>query len=167
MRSDGPSASAIATAATVIRARRGLAVSDESTRLKDMAPAHGAYSRFEERLALFIHSLDRTNAAQLLEGLAPRQAERAGRYLRELGRVASAERQGRLSAEFGARPDAPERLRDLWAEAGSLLRQDIYRLLPPYYRTLFPNYSTHPGTDEEANPARQAFADRLIREATG
>lgn len=139
---------------------------DQRTRLKPEVPSRPGNLRFEERLALFVHSLDRANAAALLQMLHDRHAGRALAYLQRLESMPSAERQGNLAAQFGVRTDAPERLRELWAEAPVLLRADLYRALPPFLRTLFPGFKAGAPSEGPEAALRRAFAERLVREAT-
>lgn len=139
---------------------------DQRTRLKPEVPSRPGNLRFEERLALFVHSLDRSNAAALLQGLHDRHSGRALAYLQRLESMPSVERQGHLAAQFGVRADAPERVRELWADASVLLRADLYRALPPFLRTLFPGFKAAAPCDGPEGASRRAFAERLVREVT-
>jgi hypothetical protein len=117
------------------------------------------------RFALVALVLGKERAAELLEGLGEREAERAKEHLACFAALSSAQRQAKVAAEFGTRSDPVEQLRGLMAEAPEALRREIFRKLPPYYRSLFPE----PGrgfTESSTPPALCALAERLIREAT-
>jgi hypothetical protein len=143
---------------------RMLKEEDLRTRLRRGAPARVRGGEWEERLALFAHALLKERASQLMTGLCAESAERAGIYLQALAQLPSTERQGRLASQFGPRTEACQRLRALWAQASPQLQAELYRVLPPYHRSLFPEHSPLPGPPPPA--ALQAFAARLVREAT-
>ena len=118
---------------------------------------------------MFSHAFHREGATELLSGLSRTSAERAGVYLDALVKLPSPERQGRLAAEFGISQQASQNLRALWAEAGPALRREIFRQLPPYHRSVFPDYRLEPGDaarSVELAPGLRDFAARLIREVT-
>ncbi len=118
-----------------------------------------------ERLALVAWVLGRERAAELLCGLEAGAAASASEHLRRLASLPSAQRQAKVSVEFGERPDAAARLRQLMSEASPLLRGELLRRLPPYHRTLFP--SEPRGAPRQDVPhALSLLAERLIREAT-
>lgn len=114
-------------------------------------------------LALFATALRRETAESLMDGLAPEGCELARRELEKLERLSSTERQARVAGQFGTRADAGRRLRQLMALAGPELQNELYALLPPYHRSLFPTFQPLSGQSSRA-PVR-AFAERLIREA--
>ena len=70
-----------------------------------------------------------------------------------------------MAVEFGVRPDAAARLRTVMEEAPEVLRRELFRRLPPYHRSLFPERQVEP-PGAAATPAVCALAERLIREAT-
>ncbi|MBX5481618.1 MAG: hypothetical protein IRZ16_07230 [Myxococcaceae bacterium] len=143
------------------------AIEAERTRIKAGARVAPRGLGMEERVALFAHSLLKDKAGPLLEGFSEAFRERALAYLAELATLPSSERQGRLAFEFGIRPDASRRLREVWAEAGPGLRREMFQLLPPFHRTNFPDYVLEPvPPDEPVAPGLKAFAARLILEAT-
>ncbi|MHB8872738.1 MAG: hypothetical protein ACYC8T_03530 [Myxococcaceae bacterium] len=120
-----------------------------------------------ERLALFACALARESAIDLLEGLAEPQRARAREFARKVASWDSPTRQAKVAVEFGPRPDAGGRLRALMAEAGPTLRRELFRLLPPYHRSLFPELVavlSAPG--DPPPPGLLALAQRLVREAT-
>lgn len=118
-----------------------------------------------ERLALVAWVLGRERAEELLFGLEAGAAASASEHLRRLASLPSAQRQAKVSVEFGERPDAAARLRQLMGEASPLLRGELLRRLPPYHRTLFP--SEPRGAPRQDVPhALSLLAERLIREAT-
>ncbi len=152
-----------------VRATVILPVPDERTRLRPGAPARVRGVEWEERVAMFALALDREGAGGLLSGLAKDSAERASVYLEALATLPSPERQGRLATEFGTSPQASQKLRALWAEAGPALKREIYRQLPPYHRSVFPDdrSEAEDAVDPtQSAPALRDFAARLIREAT-
>lgn len=117
------------------------------------------------RFALVALVFGRQRAAELLEGLGPREAERAKEHLAGFMTLTSAQRQAKVAMEFGIRSDPSDQLRELMAEAPEALRREIFRRLPPYHRSLFPQRRVDP-PDGSTTPAMAALAERLIREAT-
>ncbi|WP_224244283.1 hypothetical protein [Hyalangium gracile] len=117
------------------------------------------------RFALVALVFGRERASELLEGLGEREAERAKEHLAGFAALTSAQRQARVALEFGMRSDPSEQLRTVMEEAPEALRREIFRRLPPYLRTLFPERSLEPA-DDSTPPALAALAERLIREAT-
>ncbi|MFL5346903.1 MAG: hypothetical protein ACJ8AT_19140 [Hyalangium sp.] len=117
------------------------------------------------RFALVALVFGRERAAELLEGLGPREAARAKEHLAGFMALTSAQRQAKVALEFGIRSDPSDQLRELMAEASEALRREIFRRLPPYHRSLFPKRRMEP-PDGPTNPALAALAERLIREAT-
>jgi hypothetical protein len=117
------------------------------------------------RFALVALVFGRERAPELLEGLGVREAERAKEHLAHLTALSSAQRQARVAVEFGMRKDPADPLRELMAEAPEALRRELFRRLPPYLRSLFPERGLEP-PDASATPALCALAERLIREAT-
>ncbi|NVJ00925.1 hypothetical protein HV824_22795, partial [Myxococcus sp. AM009] len=101
----------------------------------------------------------------LLGELGEESAVRAREHLQRLSALPSAQRQAKVAVEFGERADAAARLRRLMSDAPPMLRREIFRRLPPYHRTLFPDASLAQQASE-APPAQGALAERLIREAT-
>jgi Sec-independent protein translocase protein TatA len=117
------------------------------------------------RFALVALVFGRERAPELLEGLGEREAKRAKEHLSQLTALSSAQRQARVAVEFGMRQDPSGPLRELMAEAPEALRRELFRRLPPYLRSLFPERGLEP-PDASATPALCALAERLIREAT-
>ncbi|MBN1206782.1 MAG: hypothetical protein JXB05_18005 [Myxococcaceae bacterium] len=117
------------------------------------------------RFALVALVLGRERASELLEGLGEREAERAKEHLARFSALTSAQRQAKVAMEFGMRSDPAQQLRELMAEAPEALRREIFRRLPPYHRSLFPERRVEPA-DASTSPALCALAERLIREAT-
>lgn len=119
--------------------------------------------RFEESLALFAVALAKESAPDLLRNLADHRRDRAlaiaTQLLEERGAV-----QPRMVRTFGPRPDAEARLRALYAGFSRALRDAIYRRLPPYQRSLFPDHRGRCGGEE--HPLLGLLAERQIREAT-
>lgn len=140
--------------------------SEASPRERRAAPRMSAPAPLAlERLVLVALVLGRERAAELLEGLGEQSAERAKEQLSRFAALASAQRQARVAMEFGVVDEAAERLRALMEEASEPLRQEIFRRLPPYHRSLFPKRTVEP-PGAAATPALCALAERLIREAT-
>lgn len=118
-----------------------------------------------ERLALVALVLGRERAEELLDGLGEAEARQAKDDLAGFAALSSARRQARVAVEFGVRPDAAARLKAVMEEAPEVLRRELFRRLPPYHRSLFPERQLEP-PDAAATPAVCALAERLIREAT-
>jgi hypothetical protein len=117
------------------------------------------------RFALVALVFGRERASELLEGLGAREAERAKEHLAHLMALSSAQRQAKVAVEFGMRKDPSASLRELMAEAPEPLRRELFRRLPPYLRSLFPERGLEPA-GASATPALCALAERLLREAT-
>jgi hypothetical protein len=116
-------------------------------------------------VALVALVLGRERAAELLDGLGEPAARRAKEHLGRFAALPSAQRQARVAVEFGERPDAAARLRAVMEEAPEVLRRELFRRLPPYHRSLFPERRVEP-PDAAATPSVCALAERLLREAT-
>ncbi|MBN8226350.1 hypothetical protein JYK02_02385 [Corallococcus macrosporus] len=117
-----------------------------------------------ERIALVVCVLSRERAAELLGGLVDAEAGRALRHLERFAAMPSAQRQAKVSVEFGERADAANRLALFLESAPEVLRQEALRGLPPYHRSRFPQWETT-ASREEAAPGLTALAERRIREA--
>jgi hypothetical protein len=118
-----------------------------------------------ERIALVALVFGKERAGALLEGLRAPEARQAKNHLAGFTALSSARRQARVAVEFGVRPDAAARLRAVMQEAPEVLRRELFRRLPPYHRSLFPERQVE-SPDAAATPAVCALAERLIREAT-
>jgi hypothetical protein len=118
-----------------------------------------------ERLVLVARVLGRERAAELLEGLEESARERAREHLARVVALSSAQRQARVAVEFGVVEDAAQRLRALMDEAPEPLQRELFRRLPPYHRSLFPQRTVEP-PDAAVSPGLGTLAERLIREAT-
>jgi hypothetical protein len=116
---------------------------------------------FAERVALFVFALHREQTDALLGHLAEPQRRLATGLVGELTRCDSATRQARLTREFGARPDASLRLRELIVDASPAMRLALVEQLPEAQRALFPHLHSAAATP----PAMRAVAARLVREA--
>jgi hypothetical protein len=117
---------------------------------------------FPERLALYLYAMHRDQAPVLLEALADTPRTRALAFMEDLKVVDSAQRQARLTREFGARPDALPRVEALLLTSAPPLRRAIVGCLPPALQAHFPHL--HGGAGATA-PAMMALAARLAREA--
>lgn len=118
-----------------------------------------------ERLALVAWVLGRERAAELLGGLGGQDAALAREHLERIAALPSARRQAQVAVAFGERVDAAARLKALMEEAPEPLRRELFRRLPPYHRSLFPERRVEP-PDAEAPSGLGPLAERLIREAT-
>jgi hypothetical protein len=118
-----------------------------------------------ERIALVALVLGRERAEALLDGLGEAEARQAKAHLAGFAELSSARRQARVAVEFGVRPDAAARLKAVMEEVPEVLKREIFRRLPPYHRSLFPERQMEPA-DAASTPAMCALAERLIREAT-
>ncbi|MFP2898676.1 hypothetical protein [Corallococcus sp. 4LFB] len=117
-----------------------------------------------ERIALVVCVLARERAAELLGGLVDAEAGRALRHLERFADMPSAQRQAKVSVEFGERTDAASRLALFLEAAPEALRQEALRGLPPYHRSRFPQWEVSTSRSEAA-PVLTALAERRIREA--
>lgn len=117
------------------------------------------------RFALVALVFGKERASELLEGLGESEAARAKEHLAHFMAMTSAQRQARVALEFGLRSDPAEQLRELMSEAPEALRREIFRKLPPYHRTLFPQRRLE-APDASVSPAMSTLAERLVREAT-
>jgi hypothetical protein len=118
-----------------------------------------------ERIALVALVFGRERAGALLDGLREPEARQAKAHLAGFAALSSARRQARVAVDFGVRPDAAARLRAVMEEAPEVLRRELFRRLPPYHRSLFPERQVEP-PDAAATPAVCVLAERLVREAT-
>lgn len=118
-----------------------------------------------ERIALAALVLGRERAEALLDGLGEAEARQAKDDLAGFAALSSARRQARVAVEFGVRTDAAARLKAVMEEAPEVLRRELFRRLPPYHRSLFPERQLEP-PDAAATSTVCALAERLIREAT-
>lgn len=118
---------------------------------------------FPERVALFVGAIHRARAEELLAGLASAAHERARAFAAAMTQWDSAGRQARLAHEFGVRPDAGERIRQLVVRTEGSLRAAIVASLPPAVRSQFPQLA---GGAETFPPAVRALAARLLKEAS-
>jgi hypothetical protein len=115
-----------------------------------------------DRVTLFICALHKAEVDDLLDSFAPAPKRQALAFAQQVQKLESSTRQARLTREFGARPDALARLRQLVVDAPAGLRSAIIEQLPSTQRALFPHLA--PAT--AAPPAVRALAARLVREAT-
>lgn len=131
-------------------------------RLSPPAPPSLAELGFPERIALFACAMGRETALEVLDGLAQEGRLRARAQASETMAWDSATRQAQLSVVFGLCSDAESRLRELMEGAAPALRRELYRLLPPYHRSLF----SAPSPSSEPPPQLVTLvAERLVREA--
>lgn len=135
------------------------ATSPERPRLKCLDEGPRALS-FEERVTLFLTARHKADVDELLGGLA----DGAGRRARQFGKLVttwdSARRQARLAHEFGARPDANERMKALVSGSRGPLRAALVERLPERLRL---GYPLETGA---TSPAARSLAARLLREAS-
>ncbi|RYZ38007.1 MAG: hypothetical protein EOO71_25770 [Myxococcaceae bacterium] len=118
-----------------------------------------------ERIALVVCVLSRERASVLLDGLVDAEAGRALRHLERFAAMPSAQRQAKVAVEFGERADAASRLTALLETAPEALRREVFRRLPPYHRSRFPQLDGEAPTVGSAQ-VLVALAERRIREAT-
>lgn len=139
--------------------------STDTRQLRAPPPFQGP-AAVEQRLVLFACAADRARARELLQGLSTSLRSRALAHLERLLSMPSSDRHGHLAREFGTRPTATAGLRALWAHASPPLRAEIYRLLPPYHRSLFLDHVPEEERPVDLPPGLCAFAARLVHEAT-
>lgn len=116
---------------------------------------------FPERVALYVHAMHRDSTAALLDAFAEAPRARALAYVEDLKAIDSAQRQARLTREFGTLPDAVDRVQQLLVEAAPPLRRAIVRHLPA---ALQPRFAHLAAAAEPCPPAMDALAARLARE---
>lgn len=131
-------------------------------RRKKDHPAHRVMG-FPERVALFVGTIHKPRADELLAGFASEPRERASAFGRELHQWDSATRQARLAHEFGVRHEAGERIQQLVVQTSGALRAAIVASLPPAVRSQFPQFA---GGAEAFPVAVRALAARLVKEAS-
>ncbi|HEY1088423.1 MAG TPA: hypothetical protein VGE37_12035, partial [Archangium sp.] len=84
-------------------------------------------------------------------------------FLERMAQWDSGLRQARLSHEFGVRPDATEKLKQLVVKTEGHLRAAVVAALPPALRVQYPQFTAAPDT---FSAATRALAARLVREAS-
>ncbi len=118
---------------------------------------------FAEKVALFVTAMHKDQATTLLDGLAPRERERAHEFSTEVRRWDSARRHARLAWEFGVKPDAEDRLEVVVGGVQGALREAVIALIPPTMRNRFPRRQ---GGEESVPDVVWGVAARLVREAS-
>ena len=114
---------------------------------------------FVERVALFLKTLHKAEAGELLEGFVEAKRYTANQFCRHFGRFDSPTRQARLAREFGVQPEALERLRQVVARSPPRLQSAIVETLPEPWRRAFPRLKPR-----STSPALRNQARRLIHE---
>lgn len=117
---------------------------------------------FSERVALFVVATRKEKLDELFAGFEASSQKRATHFSAALSACDSAQRQARLSLEFGPRFDAAERLQTVVVEAHPHLRAAIVEALPTRWKVLFPQFQSSSNT---VAPAMRALASRLALEA--
>jgi hypothetical protein len=115
------------------------------------------------RIALFAVVSKNDRAAAVLEGLSRAQCAAAQKVLAEAATWSSATRQARVTLEFGSRGDQHERLASIVSEAPPLLRLAMCAQMSPQQQARFPKLAN---IEFRRLPGRDAFAARLVREAS-
>lgn len=118
---------------------------------------------FPERLTLFVTAMHRAQADALLDGLGGDARVRAHAFAPSVRGWDSAQRQARLTHEFGVRSDAVQRVRELVVGAQGAVRDAILDALPARLKVEFPRGRAAAATP---SPAVRALAARLVWEAT-
>lgn len=121
---------------------------------------------FAQKVALFVTAMHKDKAVALLDGLAPRERERAQAFSGDVRGWDSARRHARLAWEFGVRPDAEEKLEVLVAGVSGGLREAVVALLPLAMQRRFPRRAGGVGGAESAPDLVWGVAARLIREVS-
>ena len=135
------------------------------TVIRPAVPQKGVEESFAGQLAAFTVAMSKqpdTLLAMLVDELAPT----AQQVALTLKKGTSAERQAALARNFGLRPDAQRRLRAVVAEAGPVLRREIFRAAPLWMRSWLTELTSLPEGTPAAPPLVTALAERLLREAT-
>ena len=116
-----------------------------------------------ERIALFAVVTRHPRATAVLDGLVKPAADAAKKLIEGAAAWPSGKRQARATLEFGPRSDQHERLARIIGQAQPLLRLAMGAQLSPQHQARFPHLLNR---DLEKLPGRDAFAARLVREAT-
>ncbi len=119
--------------------------------------------RFEEKVALFVTALNKETAEGLMSGFAGELAGRAKHFCAEVRSWDSAQRQARLTYEFGVVPHAEEKLKELVAGVQGGLRNAVLASLP---QTMQPRFPPAPGGLESVPEVVRGVAVRLVRETS-
>lgn len=134
---------------------------DNETRL--VRRTDDALVEFAERVALFGVVMKHVRIDAVLEGLTKGAAEAARHLVKDSASWPVAKRHARVSLDFGNRADQHDRLQALILESPPLMRLAIAAHMTPQQQARFPHLV---GKDYRSLPAREAFAARLVREAT-
>lgn len=138
-------------------------MADPDTTTRVVRPPDFEDTELAERIALFAIINRHPRASKVLEGLVKPAAEAAARLLGIAMAWPSSKRQGRATLEFGNRPDQHERLSRLIAEAAPALKLALCAQMSPHQQARFPHLANQ---EFRQVPGRNAFAARLVREAT-
>lgn len=128
-----------------------------------MRPSETLPLDFAQKVALFVTAMHKDKAVDLLDGLAPRERERAQTFSSEVRSWDSARRHARLAWEFGVRADAEDKLEVVVGGVSGALREAVVALLPPAMQRRFPRRM---GGAESAPDLVWGVAARLIREVS-
>ena len=138
-------------------------MADPDTTTRVVRPPDFEQTELAERIALFAIVNRHPRASKVLEGMVKPAAEAATKLLGIAMTWPSGKRQGRATLEFGNRPDQHERLARLMAEAAPALKLAMCAQMSPQQQARFPHLAHH---EFRQVPGRNAFAARLVREAT-
>lgn len=133
-----------------------------ATRVDRQKPKEARNLGFAERVALFVTAMHRDRAEMLLAGMATESQARATQFAAHVKQWDSGRRQARLSHEFGVRPGAADRLKEVVVGVGGVLRAAVVASLPPAMRQQFPQFK---GEVESFPEVVRGVAARLVREA--
>lgn len=138
-------------------------MSDPDTNTRVVRQDDLAHVELAERIALFAVVTRHARAASVLEGLVKPSAQAARRLLDSASEWSSSKRQARATLEFGHRGDQHERLARVMADAHPLLRLAMCAQMTPQQQARFSHLVNK---EFRQLPARNAFAARLVREAS-
>ena len=136
---------------------------DADTTTRVVAPPGTAEVELAERIALFAIVNRHPRASKVLEGLTQAAAGAATTLVQTAMSWPSGKRQGRAAVEFGYRPDQHERLAHLMAEASPALKVALCAQMSAAQQARFPHLANQ---RPRQLAGREAFAGRLVREAT-
>ena len=136
----------------------------ERTQIQPAVAAGAAGKSFADDLAVFTAAMSKTPGA-LLAALSPDLVEPARRRAEELKAMTSQDRRAQVATTFAPKHDIGLRLHAVIAEAGPLLRAEIYSQLPPWLR-LNVGDLVRSGPTQAVPPLVKKLAARLIRECT-
>ncbi len=138
-------------------------MADPQTTTRVVNPGAFGETELAERIALFAVVNRHPRASKVLDGLVAPASAAARKLVAQALVWPSSKRQARATLEFGPRADQHDRLARLMGEAAPVLRLAMYAQMTPQQQVRFANLANQ---EFRQLPGRNAFAARLVREAT-